>query len=463
MSDVPVTPPGAFGPALTDPIPLCVDLDGTVVNTDCSWRSAAQLLSRDFLTFVRLAAGGWRGRAWLKREIGRRVRLPVELLPYNSEVISLINRERAAGRKVLLVTASDQSVADAVGAHLNLFDELIGSDGTTHLKGKAKAALLEKKFGSGRFDYVGDSRADVPVWEAARHAYLVRPSAAVRARMAGRASTTTVVRAEADAVNVLGVAVSPINMGIALERITGALARKEKGYICVTGVHGVSEAQSDPGFRAILNGAFLCTPDGMPLVWVGRWQGQRQMARVYGPDLMLATMKASEQKGWRHFFYGGANGTAEALRRRLLERHPKLEIVGTHEPPFRPLTAPEEERLKEEIGLARPDVMWIGLSTPKQERFMAAHLEKLEVTLMIGVGAAFDIHAGKARQAPAWMRRSGLEWLFRLVSELRRLWKRYLKNNPLFVWRIFCQFTGLRKYPFPDKRNPIRAIREIRG
>ncbi len=247
-------------------------------------------------------------------------------------------------------------------------------------------------------------------------------------------------------VNVLGVGVSAINLTEGLARIAGALESKEKGYVCVTGVHGVSEAQSDPGFRRILNRAFLCTPDGMPLVWVGRWQGAREMDRVYGPDLMLALMELSERTGWRHFFYGGANGTAELLKTKLLERFPKLQITGTYEPPFRPLNAEEQEQVRENVRQARPDVMWIGLSTPKQERFMAENLEKLEVTLMVGVGAAFDFHAGKVRQAPRWMRRAGLEWLYRLCREPRRLWKRYLKNNPLFVARIFCQFTGLKKY-----------------
>jgi N-acetylglucosaminyldiphosphoundecaprenol N-acetyl-beta-D-mannosaminyltransferase len=255
---------------------------------------------------------------------------------------------------------------------------------------------------------------------------------------------------EANAVNVLGVAVSPINMQIALDRITRALQKKEKGYVCVTGVHGVSEAQASASFRQILNRAFLCAPDGMPLVWVGRWQGQRQMDRVYGPDLMLAVLQLSEQKGWRHFLYGGGNGTVEVLRQKLLARYPGAQIVGANEPPFRPLTTPEQEKLQEEIRLARPDVMWIGLSTPKQERFMAEYLPKLDVTLMFGVGAAFDFHAGRMRQAPRWMRRSGLEWLFRLGCEPRRLWKRYLKNNPLFVFRIFCQLAGLRKFSLTE-------------
>jgi N-acetylglucosaminyldiphosphoundecaprenol N-acetyl-beta-D-mannosaminyltransferase len=255
---------------------------------------------------------------------------------------------------------------------------------------------------------------------------------------------------EAHAVNVLGVAVSPINMGLALERITAALDRKEKGYVCVTGVHGVSEAQTDPGFRRILNRAFLCTPDGMPLVWVGRWRGQRQMGRVYGPDLMLAVLELSERTGWRHFFFGGGNGTVEVLWQKLLARFPRLQIAGVHEPPFRPLNSREQENLREDVRRARPDIMWIGLSTPKQERFMAEYLAKLDVTLMFGVGAAFDFHAGRTRQAPRWMQRSGLEWLFRLGWEPRRLAGRYLKNNPLFVLRILGQFSGLRRYPLAE-------------
>ena len=140
-------------------------------------------------------------------------------------------------------------------------------------------------------------------------------------------------------VNVLGVGVSAINLDLALEAMAGALERKEKGYICVTGVHGVSEAQTDEGFRRILNRAFLCTPDGMPLVWAGRWQGRKEMGRVYGPDLMLAVLELSEKKGYRHFFYGGANGAARALREQLEKRFPKLQIAGTCEPPFRPLNA----------------------------------------------------------------------------------------------------------------------------
>ncbi len=203
---------------------------------------------------------------------------------------------------------------------------------------------------------------------------------------------------EANSANVLGVAVSPINMGLALERISQAIASRQKGYVCVTGVHGVSEAQSDAEFRQILNSAFLCTPDGMPLVWVGRWQGQKQMDRVYGPDLMLAVMELSEKTGWRHFLYGGANGTAKALQTKLLERFPKAQIVGAGEPPFRPLNADEQIKLREDIGAARPDILWVGLSTPKQERFM---------TRIFGsIGCDADVWSGgglrfPGRQSPA--------------------------------------------------------------
>jgi N-acetylglucosaminyldiphosphoundecaprenol N-acetyl-beta-D-mannosaminyltransferase len=246
--------------------------------------------------------------------------------------------------------------------------------------------------------------------------------------------------------NVLGVAISAINLDSAVAAVADALEHKAKGYICVTGVHGVSEAQKDPAFRAILNEAFLTTPDGMPTVWMGRWQGFRQMSRVYGPDLMLRVCELSPQRGYTHFLYGGAAGVAEALKRQLEQRFPGLRIVGTCTPPFRPLTKEEESELAHRVRELRPDIFWIGLSTPKQERFMAQHWRTLDATLFVGVGAAFDFHAGRMRQAPLWMQRNGLEWLFRLACDPGRLWKRYLKNNPLFIFRALCQITHLRTY-----------------
>ena len=246
--------------------------------------------------------------------------------------------------------------------------------------------------------------------------------------------------------NVLGVGISAINLDLAVAAVAEALERRAKSYICVTGVHGVSEAQLDPDFRAILNRSFLTTPDGMPMVWMGRWQGFRAMARVYGPDLMLRICEYSQSRGLTHFLYGGAPGVAEELKRRLEHRFPGLKIAGTYTPPFRPLTAEEEQNLTRLVGTLKPDFFWVGLSTPKQERFMAHYCEKLDATIFFGVGAAFDFHAGRMRQAPRWMQRSGLEWLFRLACDPGRLWKRYLKNNPLFLFRAFCQVTGIRKY-----------------
>lgn len=250
-------------------------------------------------------------------------------------------------------------------------------------------------------------------------------------------------------INVLGVGISVLNLPGALEAIAAAVRERRKGYICVTGVHGVIEAQDDPDFKRILNGAFLCTPDGMPMVWAGKLNGHREMRRVYGPDLMLDVCAWSEASGAKHFFYGGADGVADLLVRKLKEKFPKLSVVGTFTPPFRALNATEEMNLAEQIRAAQPDILWVGLSTPKQEKFMAEYLPKLDATVMIGVGAAFDFHSGRVKQAPRWMQRSGLEWFYRLCSEPRRLGKRYLRNNPLFALKFFGQLSGWRKYPSP--------------
>ncbi len=250
-------------------------------------------------------------------------------------------------------------------------------------------------------------------------------------------------------VNVLGVGISVLNLGTAREVIAGAVRARRKGYVCVTGVHGVMEAQDDAAFKKILNGAFLCTPDGMPMVWAGKLNGHSEMSRVYGPDLMLDVCAWSETSGCKHFFYGGADGVAELLAQKLKAKFPKLQVVGTFTPPFRALNADEVMKLQAQISAAQPDILWVGLSTPKQEKFMAEFLPKLDVTLMIGVGAAFDFHSGRVRQAPRWMQRSGLEWSYRLCCEPRRLAKRYFRNNPLFVLAFLGQLTGLKKYPSP--------------
>lgn len=246
--------------------------------------------------------------------------------------------------------------------------------------------------------------------------------------------------------NVLGVGISALNMNSAVAEAMALLNGGGKGYICVTGVHGVMEAQSDPAFRAIQNRSFLTTPDGMPTVWVGRLQGHKDMARVYGPDFMLALCQAGVAEGYRHFLYGGQAGVAEQLRQALTARIPGLQIAGTFTPPFRPLNEEEEAELYRQVKESRADILWCGLSTPKQERFMAQYLDRLPVKLMVGVGAAFDINSGRTVDAPAWIKKSGLQWLHRLLQEPRRLWRRYLYNNPRFLSLLLLQFTGLRRY-----------------
>jgi len=246
--------------------------------------------------------------------------------------------------------------------------------------------------------------------------------------------------------NVLGVGVHAIDMGDALRVMESAIREGRKGYVCVTGVHGIMEAQSDPELRMILNESLLTTPDGMPTVWVGRLQGHRNIRRVYGPDLMMDFCAATAAAGFRHFLYGGQLGVAEELAARLRTRVPGLNIVGTFTPPYRPLNRDEERDLTSMIASTKPDVLWVGLSTPKQERFMAKYINSLDVKVMVGVGAAFDIHTARLKDAPAWIKRSGLQWLHRLCQEPGRLWKRYLVNNPLFLLKIAGQLLGLKKY-----------------
>jgi N-acetylglucosaminyldiphosphoundecaprenol N-acetyl-beta-D-mannosaminyltransferase len=246
--------------------------------------------------------------------------------------------------------------------------------------------------------------------------------------------------------NILGVGVSAIDMAMALRAIEGWIVRREPHYICVTTVHGVMESQWDEELRRIHNAAGLVTPDGMPLVWLSRLMGFRRVERVYGPDLLLAVCEWSTEWGYRHFFYGGGPGVAEKLAARLQSRFPGLKLAGTYSPPFRPLTPEEDKAVVEFINTAQPDIVWVGISTPKQERWMAEHVGRLSAPVLAGVGAAFDFQAGLKRQAPRWVQQSGLEWVFRLLMEPRRLWRRYLINNPWFLWLMLLQALGKEPY-----------------
>jgi N-acetylglucosaminyldiphosphoundecaprenol N-acetyl-beta-D-mannosaminyltransferase len=248
--------------------------------------------------------------------------------------------------------------------------------------------------------------------------------------------------------NVLGVKISAIDLKSAvdladrwIESATG------HGYICATGVHGVMEAHADSEVRRILNHAFINAPDGMPMTWVGRLQGFRTMDRVFGPDLMAAMCQLSVERGYRSFLYGGKPGVADFLSKTLQSKFPGIQVVGTYTPPFRSLTPEEEKEVLIRVRESRPHILWVGLSTPKQERFMAQYVDSLQVPLMVGVGAAFDYHTGSIRDCSPWVKRAGLQWLHRLVQNPRHLWRRYLRNNPAFLWHIAWQLSRLRQYP----------------
>ncbi len=218
-------------------------------------------------------------------------------------------------------------------------------------------------------------------------------------------------------------------------------------YICVTSVHGVVMAQDDPEIARILNEADIATPDGMPLVWAIRSFGAREQQRVYGPTLMLEICRNAARTGQRIFLYGGREDTLPVLIERLQGRFADLFIAGSYSPPFRALTLEEEDHVQELIRRADPDIIFVGISTPKQEKWMYARRDDFPGATMIGVGAAFDFHAGRTRQAPAWMQRNGLEWLFRLAVEPARLWKRYLLVTPRFLplWAMQKMRSGRNK------------------
>ena len=300
-------------------------------------------------------------------------------------------------------------------------------------------------------------------------------------------------------VNVLGVGVSALNLQQAADFLLDARGAGEKGYVCVTGVHGVIESQHDLELKTIHNSSFLTVPDGMPTVWMGREHGFGAMGRVYGPDLMLrlcaATSGSVESGTWEverekhptsnlqpptkgasypltHFLYGATPETLQKLKANLEERFPGIQVVGTFAPPFRPLNDVEEEELRRTVADCKPDFFWVGLSTPKQEKFMASHSPAandawrielvardvepqtsnsqpqfpLDCGIMLGVGAAFDIHAGNYKDSPEWIKNSGMQWLHRLCKEPRRLWRRYLDIVPTFLGLSALQLLGIKKY-----------------
>jgi N-acetylglucosaminyldiphosphoundecaprenol N-acetyl-beta-D-mannosaminyltransferase len=243
-------------------------------------------------------------------------------------------------------------------------------------------------------------------------------------------------------VDVLGVGISPINLDAALGQIDEWILRRSRAYVCVCTVHTVMECRRSADLRKAVNAAGMVTPDGMPLVWLSRLAGHAQVSRVYGPDLMLAELQRSVSTPHRHYLYGGGPGVAETLGEVMRRRFPGVEIVGTFTPPFAPVAELCTPEAVSRINAASADIVWVGISSPKQERWMALMRPHLQAPVLIGVGAAFDFHTGRVRQAPRWIQGSGFEWLFRLSQEPQRLWRRYLVDNPVFLFEIARQALG---------------------
>jgi N-acetylglucosaminyldiphosphoundecaprenol N-acetyl-beta-D-mannosaminyltransferase len=247
--------------------------------------------------------------------------------------------------------------------------------------------------------------------------------------------------------SVLGVRVDAVQIPDVISRMEGWIHQHDTcRYIAVTDMHSLMQAQHALSFKKILQGADLVVPDGFPLVWLGRRKGFALRRRVYGPELMERFCQDTAARGYRHFLYGGAPGVAEDLAARLTARFPGLQIAGIHCPPFRPLTPQEDREVVSLINAARGDIVWVGLGAPKQERWMAEHCSCLSASVLVGVGAAFDFHTGRVAQAPRWMREHGLEWLFRLLREPGRLWRRYLIYGTEFVALVLLESLGLKKF-----------------
>jgi N-acetylglucosaminyldiphosphoundecaprenol N-acetyl-beta-D-mannosaminyltransferase len=230
------------------------------------------------------------------------------------------------------------------------------------------------------------------------------------------------------------IAVAVTDYDGAMDEMDRLVETREPGYFCAAPVHALMVARGDPEMRNALQRATMVLPDGMPLVWAVNLLGERLRDRVYGPELMLRYSRRCAERGHRVWLYGGRDqGSLAQLALRMRQRDPGIQIVGGYSPPFRELTEDEEHTVVEQINEARPDVLWVGIGVPKQEKWMARMRDRLEVPVMCGVGAAFDFHSGRISQAPPWMQERGLEWIYRIAQEPRRLLPRYLWFNPLFV------------------------------
>jgi N-acetylglucosaminyldiphosphoundecaprenol N-acetyl-beta-D-mannosaminyltransferase len=252
--------------------------------------------------------------------------------------------------------------------------------------------------------------------------------------------------AEIRAREILGVPVAMTDYAQAMDVMDGMIARRERGYVCVAAVHTVTLALSDAELRSSLLGSSLTVPDGMPLVWAANHMGESLDDRVYGPELMERYNTRCRDLGHRVWLYGGRDqGSLAQLALNMHKANPGMRIVGGYSPPFRPLTEAEEDEIARQINAARPDVLWVGIGVPKQEKWMARMRERLDVPVMCGVGAAFDFLAGRISQAPEWMQSRGLEWSYRIAQEPRRLLPRYVLHNPRFLAAVTRQIVRERR------------------
>ena len=263
-----------------------------------------------------------------------------------------------------------------------------------------------------------------------------QPSLTIGKREAPRFERAAVLPTPADIPSreILGIPIAMTHYAQAMDVMDEMITHRERGYVCAVAVHAVMVSQHDPEMRRAVTGSTLTVPDGMPLVWAANLLGENLQGRVYGPELMDRYCGRCAERGHRVWLYGGRDqGSLMQLALNLRRRHPGIEIVGGYSPPFRPLTAEEEDAIIEQINEARPDVVWVGIGVPKQEKWMAHMRPRLEAPVLCGVGAAFDFHAGRISQAPPWMQERGLEWIYRIAQEPRRLLPRYLSYNPAFV------------------------------
>ena len=238
--------------------------------------------------------------------------------------------------------------------------------------------------------------------------------------------------------NILGVNIAAINMEWLLKYLTENIDNIKGDYICVSNVHTTVTSYEDDSYRAVQNGGLMAIPDGGPLSTVGQKRGYKNMSRTTGPSLMGEVFKISAEKGYRHYFYGSKEETLELLNQKLNQNYPGIQIAGMYSPPFRPLTKEEDKAVIERINETKPDFVWVGLGAPKQEKWMAAHQGQIN-GLMIGVGAGFDYYAENIKRAPMWMQRSNQEWLYRLMQDPKRLFKRYLHTNTKFIWNAMIR------------------------